>query len=393
MVQNQSVTILHVITSLGRGGAERQLVNLISNTNPSRFQHTVVFLREPDDLAGEIRTAGCECICLGARGRTQWIHAAKMLRQIIKMKKPAIIQSWLYDANISTRLAVPLGSTIPTVVSLQSADYAPETLAAANVPRRKVGVLRVLDSLSAHWIDPVFVACSDFVKQSTTEHLGVPLSRVEVIHNSVDPRTLKASASEVDSLKTTLGIPAGSFVFLNVGRLDPAKGQAVLLKAFHKVADRIPNCYLVILGRGALKEDLIELTNCLGISEKVRLPGARPDVGAFLSLADVFVFPSFFEGLPLALIEAMSKGLPCIVSEIETLREVAKDEETGLLVTPGSVDELANAMLELHANPAKRTSLGRRAQQETNRKFHIQVTIGQWEELYSRLARNNESEA
>ncbi|OLE75671.1 MAG: hypothetical protein AUG74_03170 [Bacteroidetes bacterium 13_1_20CM_4_60_6] len=166
-----------------------------------------------------------------------------------------------------------------------------------------------------------------------------------------------------------------------------------MLKSFQQVVDRMPNAYLMILGQGPLKEDLIELTNRLAISEKVLLPGMRPDVGAFLSLANVFVFPSFFEGLPLALIEAMSKGLPCIVSKIETLRDLAKDQETALLVTPGSVDELADAMLELYASPAKRTVLGDRAQQETNAKFHIGVTIGQWEKLYFRLASNNEREA
>ncbi|MEK6281561.1 MAG: glycosyltransferase [Acidobacteriota bacterium] len=392
-VKDQRALILHVITSLGRGGAERQLVNLLSNTDRTRFKHKVAFLRDPDDFASEIRSAECECVCLGARGRTQWVYAAKKLRQIIKTEKPAIIQSWLYDANISARLVAPFGSTIPIVVSLQSADYAPETLAAANLPRRKVGVLRVLDSLSARWIDPVFVACSDFVKESATEHLRLRPSRVEVIYNAVDPKTLVASTSEVDNLRMSLGIPARGFVFLNVGRLDPAKGQAILLKSFQKVADRMPNSYLVVLGRGPLKEDLIELTDSLGISDKVLFPGTRADVGAFLSLADVFVFPSFFEGLPLALIEAMSKGLPCIVSEIDTLREVAKHEETALLVEPGSVDQLAEAMLELYANSAKRKVLGDRAQQETNRKFLIDVTIGQWERLYSSLARNSEYEA
>lgn len=90
----------------------------------------------------------------------------------------------------------------------------------------------------------------------------------------------------------------------------------------------------------------------------------------------------------LALIEAMSKGLPCIVSEIAILHEVAKNEDTGLLVSPGSVEELANSMLELYANPAKRAFLGGRAQQETSRQFHIGVTMGQWERLYSRLRGN-----
>lgn len=391
--QRPSIRILHVITTLGRGGAERQLVNLISNTDRTRFAHAVAFLRKPDDFAADIESAGAQTICLDASGRGQWIKAAKELRRIIKSERPTILHSWLYDANISARLAVLISPRIPLVVSLQNADYETEMLKAAKFPVTKVRVLRFVDEASSRWASPLFVSCSEFVRRSVAEHLKVRLSDIELIYNSVDPKGLTVTPSEVDDLRRSLEIPPDAFVFLNVARLDPQKGQAVLLKSFQLIADGMPNAYLVVLGLGPLKEDLIELTNSLGISEKVLFPGARPNVGAFLSLADVFVFPSFFEGLPLALIEAMSKGLPCIVSEIEPLREVAKDEETGLLVTPGSVDELAHAMLELYANPAKRKSLGDRAQQETKRKFHIDVTIGQWEQLYSRFARKNEYEA
>lgn len=382
---NDSIKILHVITTLGRGGAERQLVNLVSNTDRSRFQHIVVFLRKPDDFAAEIESAGGRAICLDLPGSKPWLQAAKEIRKLIKTEKPTLLHSWLYDANISARLASLFSTKLPLIVSLQNADYETTTVKSANLSPTKIRFLQYVDRVSARWTSPIFVACSEFVRHSASKHLGLRESEVALIYNSVDPQGITATPAAVDDLRESLKLPADAFVFLNIGRLDPQKGQAVLLKAFRNVADKMPKAYLVVLGHGPLKESLKDLGRELGISERIRMPGASPNVGTFLSLANVFVFPSFFEGLPLALIEAMSKGLPCIVSEIDTLLEVVKDGDTGLLVPPGSEEQLSAAMLELYDNQAKRTLLGDHAREEVSRKFHIRATIKQWEELYSRV--------
>lgn len=389
--KHSSIRILHVIPTLGRGGAERQLVNLVSNTDRARFEHMVAFLRRPDDFAAEIEAQGYKTIRLDASGKTQWIRAAKRLRRVIEMEKPTVLHSWLYDANVSTRLAGLVSPSIPVIVSLQNADYESANLIAADLPRVKVKVLKLLDQISSRLTGPHFVACSEFVKKSTLEHLKVPPSSIEVIYNSVDPERLSTTDSEVVELRQSLAIPPEAFVFLNIGRLDPQKGQSVLVRAFHRVAAAIPLAYLLFVGQGPMKTELRQLSTGFGISDRVMFLGNRPDVAAFLALSDVFVFPSFFEGLPLALIEAMSKGLPCIVSSIDTLREVAHDQDSGLLVTPGSEDELANAMLRLYDDPAVRKRLGDRAKLEIKRKFHIGVTIGQWEKLYSRVVSNSQS--
>lgn len=217
--------------------------------------------------------------------------AARKLRRLMKTTKPAILHSWLYDANVSARLATLFSPKIPLIVSLQNADYETETLKAANLPRTKVKVLKYVDELSSRWTSPIFVACSDFVRQSVAEHLKVQLSKIELIYNSVDPEALMVTSSAVDGLRRSLGIPPEAFVFLNIGRLDPQKGQAVLLKSFQQVADKIPNAYLVVLGQGPLKETLIELTDRLGISEKVRLPGMSPEVGPLFPLLMYLFFP------------------------------------------------------------------------------------------------------
>ena len=114
--------------------------------------------------------------------------------------------------------------------------------------------------------------------------------------------------------------------------------------------------------------------------------GRREDVGACLEMADAFVFPSLFEGLPLAPIEAMLKGLPCIVSRIEPVLELFTDKETGMFVAPGSVDELAAAMIELYNEPELRRHLGARAQARATARFDSRTGLQAWTELYRELA-------
>ena len=121
------------------------------------------------------------------------------------------------------------------------------------------------------------------------------------------------------------------------------------------------------------------------INEKILFLGRRDDVGALLKLANVFVFPSFFEGLPVALVEAMFKSLPCIASRIEVFEEVISDGETGLLVDPASPDELKDAMIKLYKNADLRKSLGENAFRQAMAKFHADTTARQWEDFYQKV--------
>jgi glycosyltransferase involved in cell wall biosynthesis len=383
MLSSSATLILHVIPTLGRGGAERQLVSLV--TNATSNEHIVCYLREPSDFAEELRSNGHVVIRLDAAGGTKWIKGAARLSKLQRLYHPDIVQTWLLDASISARLSRILGPRVPLVTALQNVDYEPETIRAANWPRMKISTLRWLDQLSANWTTPRFVACSHFVKKSAQEQLGIPESSIEVIYNSVDPETLCCQVGEPQQLRESLAIPPDGVVFLNVGRLDPQKGQEYLLRAFQKVASAAPNAFLVIVGEGPLREHLTTLAEELGITYKVRFSGRRLNVGAFLEMANVFVFPSLFEGLGLALVEAMFTKLPCIVSRIDVLLEVITDQESGLVVAAGSVDELADAMIRLYADPVRRKELGAQAEQIATARFHQQVTIPQWENFYSKI--------
>ena len=381
-----TIHVLHIITTLCRGGAERQLVNLVCNTDPAVVRHTVCYLRPPGDFVSELEAAGHEVICLNLPRKWPWLFAPSKLTPLLKSRRPDLVQTWLFEGDIGARLSMLIGPRIPIINTLHLTNYDPETIRAAHWPPRKVAALQQIDKLTARHARPVFIACSQSVRHSAIRNLRVPGDDVRVIYNSIDQATLVCEAGQAAAVREAEQIPGAGFVFLNVGRLEPQKGQPVLLRAFQKVAAELPNTYLVFVGEGSQLGPLQALARELGLAERVKFLGQRTDVGACLEMSDVFVFPSLFEGLPLAPIEAMLKSLPCIVTSIEPVLELFADDETGIVVTPGSVEELAAAMRMVYRDPELRKRLGVHARIKAVENFDSSTGLHAWEQLYRELA-------
>lgn len=380
------IRVFHVITTLGRGGAERQLVNLACNTDSREFEHIVCYLHGPGDFAAELEAAGHTVFCLKLPERWPWLTAPFRLRPQLKKYKPNIIQTWLFDADLAARLS-SIGTGIPIIGTLHLTTYEKETIAAGGWPSWKMPIVRLLDRITAKLTKPLFIAVSETVRKSAIRQLGVPASDVRVIYNSINQETLKSSPGESSQIRRELEIPEDSFVYVNVGRLDPQKGQSFLLHAFKEVSSEHPDMYLAFVGDGMLNNELQELARSLNIKSRVKFLGRRDDVGACLELSDAFVFPSLFEGLPLAPIEAMLKGVPCIATRIGPIQEIVTDRENGLLVAHGSVPELAAAMREIYSNAELREQLAERARKMAFERFDSGMGLRAWENLYREVAK------
>lgn len=385
------IRILHVVTSLASGGAERQLVDVVCNTSQPEFEHIVCHLRPQDFFAEQIRRAGHRVVGLNLTGKYPWLAAAKQLVPLIRRERPDCLHSWLFDADVSARLAHLSVRRLPLVTSVQAPNYDPETVRVMNWSPAKINALRWLDKASARWSNPAFVACSKFVQETTMESLGVAASRIRVIYNSVDPNTLRCAPDEPRALRRSLDIPEDAVVFITVGRLDPQKEQADLVRAFGQLAAARAQAYLAIVGEGPLGPGLKVLAAELGVAERVRFLGRRTDVGACLEMADVYAFPSGFEGFGIALVEAMFKRLPCAASRVGPIPEIIEDGVDGLLFTPGAVNELRDALAALYDDPARRRSLGERGFQSSWGRFRSELTIPQWENFYREIAQREVS--
>jgi glycosyltransferase involved in cell wall biosynthesis len=223
------------------------------------------------------------------------------------------------------------------------------------------------------------VAVSTDTKQYLDRELSLPSGRLRVIPNGVPVPTGDAAA-----VRAEVGLTSDELLVLAVGSLVPRKGHAVLLQAMAAVRARgapVP-WRLAIAGGGAERETLTALIATLGLDGHVHLLGHRDDVAAWQVAADIFVMPSLWEGLPLALLEAMATGSAVIASRTSGIPEAVTDGVDGLLTPPGDVAALAAAVARILGNAALRHTLGAAAQARVARQFSIERMTAEYEGLY-----------
>jgi glycosyltransferase involved in cell wall biosynthesis len=196
---------------------------------------------------------------------------------------------------------------------------------------------------------------------------------------NVDEFAEQVAAADPESVRGKLG---DDLVYLNIGRYAPKKAQKDLITAMEQVVADHPDSHLFIVGTGELETELEEIIKRKDLETHVHLTGRVDDVHDYYAAADVFVFPSLFEGLPLAVTEAMAAGLPVIASDIPGHGDIIGD--AGIIVPTKSPAPLADAMLEMH-DDRRRNQIASACFERVSTKFDISHTVKKYVELYRRL--------
>jgi glycosyltransferase involved in cell wall biosynthesis len=206
---------------------------------------------------------------------------------------------------------------------------------------------------------------------------GYPAGRIEVLYNGVD-------LDAAEPVRLVDGPP----VILHVGRLAPVKGQLELIRALAT----IDGAHAVLVGRdlerdGAYERELEQEAKRLGQEGRVHLVGSRDDVPGLLAGCDVLALPSWIEGLPLVVLEAMAQAKPVVATAVGGTPELVVDGETGLLVPPRDLEALADALRALLADPARMKSLGDAGRRRVEERFSAAAMTGRVLEVYAGVAR------
>jgi len=219
---------------------------------------------------------------------------------------------------------------------------------------------------------------------------GFSRERLYYIPNGVDieiyapPKNKK----EKKAMKEKLNLPLGKIV-LFVGTLYPKKNLEFLIREWKEIVRLLPYAHLILLGDGPQKEELLNLTEKLGVKENVHLIGEKKDVEEHLVAADLFVLPSLVEGLSNALLEAMASGLPCVVSNIPGNRDLIEDGKNGQLFTLSDGEKMKEVVIYLLKNEEFAYSMGREAR-ETVEEYSFHKVVPQYLNFYSKLLYQNE---
>ncbi len=209
--------------------------------------------------------------------------------------------------------------------------------------------------------------------------LGLPAERVVVVPNGAPFR-----AGVRERVRRELGVSDTELLLVAVGNLYPVKGHAVAVRALARLPRdaAMPRWRLAVAGRGEELAALRALAEREGVAPSIHWLGFRDDVPDILAAGDLFVMPSLSEGLPLALVEAMSAALPIVASAVGGVPEVIAHEREGLLVPPGDVEALAVALQALIRDTALRRRLGAAARERARREFSVSAMADRYEHLY-----------
>lgn len=350
MPASRTARVLWLTKGLGRGGAERLIVDVALRLDRSRFAVEVAYvLPHKDHLVGELVDGGLPVHCLGSTART--LDARWLLR----------LRGLMTDIPFDL---VNTHAPVPAVAARLAADRSRTALVHTehNVWPRYRMPTRVMNAATFHRNDLV-IAVSQAVADSIHPPRPSSSPPVEVVVHGAslggapDGTVPRDASAARRSGRARLGLGSDDFVIGTVGHLTAKKNHRLLLDAFHDVAAARPAARLVMIGAGPLADDVGAHAARLGVSDRVTFTGVRDDVPALLPAFDLFVLSSDHEGLPIALLEAMASGVACVATAVGGIPEVIESGVDGVLVPARDRRRLAAAIGHLAADEDERAAL------------------------------------
>jgi glycosyltransferase involved in cell wall biosynthesis len=236
-----------------------------------------------------------------------------------------------------------------------------------------------------------FICVSSDIASTVVHRRIVPARKVVMIPNGIETSRFDAaagSAAVTAALRQALGIPLTASVIGTVGNLREVKRQDVLVRALGEMQANAPAAdrpHLLLVGDGPLRSELQQLTDELGLTDRVHFAGAQTEPERFLQIMDVFALTSRSEGMPLAVLEAWAAELPVVASRVGGIPELIQDGKTGLLFESGDTRGLSEALEGLLANPACAARLARHGFEQVRAHFDVSVMASAYRAAYQTL--------
>jgi glycosyltransferase involved in cell wall biosynthesis len=372
----QRITLMHLVNSYSLAGAEKLVRDLVMGIDKEKFDVMVCSIGA---IAGEIEETICndlnrngiKTFVLGKPQGKRRLETIRQLRKILQDNYVSILHTHCQSPDFYGKISAWL-ARLPLVFSTIH-----------NVQGYNVIHESILSKLTTK-----YVAISETVKQYATSDLKIYPSNIEVIFNAVD--TTKIDRLNVDREKKLreLKIPTAGKIITTIGTVHRRKGHSYLVDAAEKVCERFPDTYFLLVGDTSVEPDLTDhiqrSVNAKKLRGKFHLMGKRIDTLEILSVTDIFVLPSLWEGMSIALLEAMASGVPVIATNVGSNPEVVTNGINGFIVPPKDSKSLADKMGELLVDSRKATDMGFQGRTIVKEYFGIDRLVKKHEELYLR---------
>lgn len=367
------IRVLHLIKGLGVGGAERLLEWAIPYLDHRRFEYHVGYLLPwKTALVASFQAAGVPVDCLDLKRITD-VGVLGRLVTLLRRERIDLVHAHLPIPALLARL-VKHRTGVRWIVYTEH-----------NIPSRYRLVTRLLNAVTYRMNDAV-IAVSREVAARVQPYIRDGRPRLVTIPNAIDVERVEGTAATRDEVCREFGFPADAQIVVNVANLVPKKGHRYLLAAARRVVVDEPRARFLLVGSGPLAATLAEEAKRIGLNGHVVFTGSRTDATALVGASDLFVLPSVYEGLPVSLLEAMALGRPAVATRVGGVPEVVVPGETGVLIDPADADSLADEILRLLRDPARRQRMGQAARWHVRRRFGMAQMVAAVEGVYSQLA-------
>ena len=368
--------VVHVVVSLEAGGLERVVLDLLREGRRLGQDASVICLEQPGKLADEAAAQGFRVLCAGKRPGLRWSTVSKV-RALLEPLRPAVVHAHQSGALLYAGLAARRAG-VPVVVHTEHNNHLRKQGSALGRLRRTM-LARVAGRRAQR-----FFCVSGDVADAVRKHRLYPADKTFVVPNGIDLSPFEEPFDRV-AVRQSLGIPAEAPLVGTVGRVNAVKRQDLLIQAFAKVRQAVPDARLLIVGDGPAMGELRELASTLGLNDVVHFAGYQSKPQPYLRAMDVFGLTSRIEGMPLAVLEAFAAGVPVVASRVGGVPEVVEDGHGGFVFEYGDEAALVGRLVEVLTDRQLARRLGEEGRERAKTRYSAAAMAGVYHRHYLEL--------
>jgi sugar transferase (PEP-CTERM/EpsH1 system associated) len=372
---HKDTVVLHLIHYLTVGGAEQTLVNLV-NYFPDNYRHVIISLMQYDEeFVKRIKNLAVTLTTFNKQPRNDFSIINK-IKKLITEYEIDILLCWDWTSYLESIFAARLSLKFPPVIyAIHGKSY--EEL--HGIPWRR----KLIHKSMSYFVDAIITIC-EYTKKDYCHTYGIPPQKVQVIYNGID--TAKFNNGDINTNRLEFGLNKQHIVIGCIARLDRVKNIQLLIKAVADLKCKLVR--LLIVGDGPEMDNLKKLSEDQKITNQIVFSGRRNDIPELLQIMDIYVQPSFFEGISLTILEAMACGLPVVATQVGGNPEIITDKYDGILIESDNTDELIQALTLLIKSEERRKILAEQARATIEKRFSLSLMVDNYANLFKGLLKN-----
>jgi glycosyltransferase involved in cell wall biosynthesis len=367
-------SIVHVISGLSIGGAEKSLYKLLLNLDRSRFDVAVISLTSLGPLANKITSIGIPVFACNMQNN--FLGIFKLIRLLFKLK-PDLTQTWMYHADVLGGVVAKLTGCKRVIWNIRNTHVFP----GQGVSKSTYWIMRLNKFLS--YLIPDRIICVANSARLSHLEVGYCKKKMLVIHNGVDVELFKSDSRQRKLTRESINIESDALLIGCVGRFNSYKNYKNFILTAKVLLLIKPNIFFALAGKDLDNHngELCDWIDSNNMHSNFRLLGGNFDIPALMTSLDIFCLPSLSEGFPNVLAEAMSSSLPCVSTDVGDVKSLLTSDKH--IVPVNDIQMLANSLLEkVGQSKAERRQLGFENRKKILDEFTIDFMVKRYENLY-----------